>query len=205
MERAVAEGLAARCRRPGAIDASSALQGLLCVKDGPSTISVRCPDYPCKRTPARQRRWSQKYLNRTTLAANVGAFVLPFANLRHAHEFRCFKKYPLRDDQLLVAGVIDSLTNFVEHPQVVADRLERVAEVVGDPTRVLAGTDCGFDTSAGWGRVAENVVGAKRFAAAVPVGRPSRRRKASLPRPTPASSLTIGPRVRTHGQGSMPA
>jgi 5-methyltetrahydropteroyltriglutamate--homocysteine methyltransferase len=93
--------------------------------------------------------------------ANVGGFVLPFANPRHAHEFRCFAKHPLADDQILVAGVIDSLTNFVEHPEVVADRLERVAAVVGDPTRVLAGTDCGFDTSAGWGRVAEDVVWAK--------------------------------------------
>jgi 5-methyltetrahydropteroyltriglutamate--homocysteine methyltransferase len=95
------------------------------------------------------------------LKANVGGLVLPFANPRHAHEFRCFKKSPLADDQVLVAGVIDSLTNFVEHPEVVADRLERVAEVVGDRTRVLAGTDCGFDTSAGWGRVAEDVVWAK--------------------------------------------
>jgi 5-methyltetrahydropteroyltriglutamate--homocysteine methyltransferase len=93
--------------------------------------------------------------------ANVGGFVLPFANPRHAHEFRCFAKHPLKDDQILVAGVIDSLTNFVEHPEVVADRVERVAAVVGDPSRVLAGTDCGFDTSAGWGRVAEDVVWAK--------------------------------------------
>jgi 5-methyltetrahydropteroyltriglutamate--homocysteine methyltransferase len=93
--------------------------------------------------------------------ANVGGFVLPFANPRHAHEFKCFAKRPLKDDQVLVAGVIDSLTNFVEHPEVVADRIERVAAVVGDPTRVLAGTDCGFDTSAGWGRVAEDVVWAK--------------------------------------------
>jgi 5-methyltetrahydropteroyltriglutamate--homocysteine methyltransferase len=93
--------------------------------------------------------------------ANVGGFVLPFANPRHAHEFRCFEKRPLAADQILVAGVIDSLTNFVEHPEVVADRLERVAAVIGDPTRVLAGTDCGFDTSAGWGRVAEDVVWAK--------------------------------------------
>jgi len=93
--------------------------------------------------------------------ANVGGFVLPFANPRHAHEFRCFAKHPLAEDQILVAGVIDSLTNFVEHPEVVADRIERVAAVVGDPTRVLAGTDCGFDTSAGWGRVAEDVVWAK--------------------------------------------
>lgn len=93
--------------------------------------------------------------------ANVGGFVLPFANPRHAHEFRCFAKHPLKDDQILAAGVIDSLTNFVEHPEVVADRIERVAAVVGDPSRVLAGTDCGFDTSAGWGRVAEDVVWAK--------------------------------------------
>jgi 5-methyltetrahydropteroyltriglutamate--homocysteine methyltransferase len=93
--------------------------------------------------------------------ANVGGFVLPFANPRHAHEFRCFAKRPLKDNQVLVAGVIDSLTNFVEHPEVVADRIERVAAVVGDPSRVLAGTDCGFDTSAGWGRVAEDVVWAK--------------------------------------------
>lgn len=95
------------------------------------------------------------------LAANVGGLVLPFANPRHAHEFRRFEKYPLRGDQILVAGVIDSLTNLVEHPEVVADRLQRVAAVIGDPTRVLAGTDCGFDTSAGWGRVAEDVVWAK--------------------------------------------
>jgi 5-methyltetrahydropteroyltriglutamate--homocysteine methyltransferase len=93
--------------------------------------------------------------------ANVGSFVLPFANPRHAHEFRCFAKHPLKDDQVLVAGVIDSLTNFVEHPEVVADRIERVAAVIGDPSQVLAGTDCGFDTSAGWGRVAEDVVWAK--------------------------------------------
>ena len=93
--------------------------------------------------------------------ASVGGFFLPFANPRHAHEFRCFTKHPLKDDQILVAGVIDPLTNFVEHPDVVADRIERVAAVVGDPSRVLAGTDCGFDTSAGWGRVAEDVVWAK--------------------------------------------
>jgi 5-methyltetrahydropteroyltriglutamate--homocysteine methyltransferase len=92
---------------------------------------------------------------------NVGAFVLPFANPRHAHEIRCLETHPLGDDQVVVAGVIDSLTNFVEHPEVVADRLERVARAVGDPRRVIAGTDCGFDTSAGAGRVAEDVVWAK--------------------------------------------
>jgi 5-methyltetrahydropteroyltriglutamate--homocysteine methyltransferase len=95
------------------------------------------------------------------LKADVGGLVLPFANPRHAHEFKLLAKMPLAGDQLLAAGVIDSLTNFVEHPEVVADRIERVAAAVGDPTRVLAGTDCGFDTSAGWGRVAEDVVWAK--------------------------------------------
>ena len=52
-------------------------------------------------------------------------------------------------------------TNFVEHPEVVADRIARVADVVGDPRRVLAGTDCGFDTFAGRGRVAGDVAWAK--------------------------------------------
>jgi len=88
--------------------------------------------------------------------------VFPFANPRHAHEYHCFEGgRGLDDDQILVAGVIDTLTNFVEHPEVVAERLERVARALGDPRRVLAGTDCGFDTSAGMGRVAEDVVWAK--------------------------------------------
>ena len=95
------------------------------------------------------------------LEAEVGALVLPFANPRHAHEYKVLEKHRLADDQLLVAGVIDTLTNFVEHPEVVAERLERIARAVDDPRRVLAGTDCGFDTSAGMGRVAEDVVWAK--------------------------------------------
>ncbi len=94
--------------------------------------------------------------------ANVGGLVFPFANPRHAHEWRCFANGKgLAEGQLLIAGVIDTLTNFVEHPELVAERLERIAHAVGDPRRVLAGTDCGFDTSAGMGRVAEDVVWAK--------------------------------------------
>ena len=95
------------------------------------------------------------------LQAKVGALYLPFAGPRHAHEFRCFERFPLRDEQLLIAGVIDPLTNIVEHPQVVADRIERVSAVIGSPSKVLAANDCGFDTSAGWGRVAPDVVWAK--------------------------------------------
>jgi len=95
------------------------------------------------------------------LRAEVGGLVLPFANPRHAHEYRCFETMPLAEDQVLVAGVIDTLTNFVEHPEVVADRIIQVAKVIGDPRRVLAGTDCGFDTAAGRGRVTADVVWAK--------------------------------------------
>jgi 5-methyltetrahydropteroyltriglutamate--homocysteine methyltransferase len=93
--------------------------------------------------------------------ANVGGFVLPFANPRHQHEYRVLQQFPLADDQIIAAGVIDDLTGFVEHPEVVADRLENVARAVGDPKRVMACTDCGFDTSAGMGRVTEDVVWAK--------------------------------------------
>lgn len=98
--------------------------------------------------------------------ARVGGWVLPIANPRHAHEHRCLKDLPLGDGQVVVAGVIDPLTNFVEHPEVVAERLQLVAQSVGDPRRVLAGTDCGFDTSAGRGRVAEDIVWAKLAAMA---------------------------------------
>jgi 5-methyltetrahydropteroyltriglutamate--homocysteine methyltransferase len=91
----------------------------------------------------------------------VGSFVLPFANPRHAHEYRVLKDFPLDDDQIIVAGMIDSVTNFVEHPETIAERIERVALVVGDATRVQAGTDCGFDTSAGMRRMAADIVWAK--------------------------------------------
>ena len=93
--------------------------------------------------------------------AHVGGFVLPFANGRHAHEYRVFQNAPLEDDQVLVAGIIDTLSNVVEHPEVIADRIERVATLIGDPRQVLAGTDCGFDTSAGNSRVAPDVAWAK--------------------------------------------
>ena len=64
-------------------------------------------------------------------------------------------------DQYLIVGVIDTLSAFVEHPEVIADRLELAAEVLGNPTQVVAGTDCGFDTSAGMGRLTSDVVWSK--------------------------------------------
>jgi 5-methyltetrahydropteroyltriglutamate--homocysteine methyltransferase len=90
-------------------------------------------------------------------AARVGALVLSMANPRHAHEYRCLRDHPLPDDMLLVAGVIDTTTNYVEHPEVVADRIEIAARAIGDPRRVIAGTDCGFDSAAGLGAVADEV------------------------------------------------
>jgi 5-methyltetrahydropteroyltriglutamate--homocysteine methyltransferase len=99
-------------------------------------------------------------------AARVGGLVLSMANPRHAHEHRVLARHPLPADWLLVAGVIDPTTNYVEHPEVVADRLQRVAAVIGDPRRVLAGTDCGLETSAGNSRVAEDVAWGKLAALA---------------------------------------
>ena len=94
----------------------------------------------------------------TIYRARVGALVVSMANARHEHEYKCFARQPLPAGMSLVAGVIDTTNNYVEHPDVVADRLERIATAVGDPQRITAGTDCGFDTSAGLGDVAPSLV-----------------------------------------------
>ena len=92
------------------------------------------------------------------LEARVGGLVLSMANPRHAHEHRVLARHAWPKDWLLVAGVIDTTTNYVEHPELVAERLEQAAAAIGDPRRVLAGTDCGFGTAAGLGEVAHEVV-----------------------------------------------
>ena len=71
------------------------------------------------------------------------------------------KRYPLPEPMLLLPGVIDSTTNYVEHPEVVADRICQAVEAVGDRSRVIASTDCGFGTFAGSENAAESVVWAK--------------------------------------------
>jgi len=98
--------------------------------------------------------------------ANVGALSIEFANPRHQHEYDALKANPLPDHMLLVPGVLDTTTNFVEHPQVVARRLKEAVAAVGDKERVIAGTDCGFGTFAGREYVAEEVVWLKLAAAA---------------------------------------
>lgn len=98
--------------------------------------------------------------------ANVGALSIEFANPRHQHEYEALRAHPLPSHMLLVPGVLDTTTNFVEHPQVVARRLHEAVAAVGDRERVIAGTDCGFGTFAGREYVAEDVVWLKLAAAA---------------------------------------
>ena len=93
--------------------------------------------------------------------AKVGALSVEFGNPRHQHEAAVLRRRPLPDHLLLVAGVIDTTTNFVEHPEVVAKRLEETVAAVGERERVIASTDCGFGTFAGREWVAEDVVWAK--------------------------------------------
>ena len=93
--------------------------------------------------------------------AKVGALSIELANPRHQHEYKLFKRYPLPESMLLLPGVIDSTVNYIEHPEVVADRICQVVEAVGDRSRVIASTDCGFGTFAGSEAVAPSVVWAK--------------------------------------------
>lgn len=78
--------------------------------------------------------------------AGVGGLVVEGANPRHQHEHNAIREQSLPSDWTLYPGVIDVKTNAVEHPEVVAERIERFASAVGDPSRIVAGADCGFET-----------------------------------------------------------
>ncbi len=78
--------------------------------------------------------------------AKVGALSIEFSNPRHAHEYEALKKHPLPKDMLLIPGVVETTSNFVEHPEVVARRIEEAVRTVGERERVIASTDCGFGT-----------------------------------------------------------
>jgi len=78
--------------------------------------------------------------------AKVGALSIEFSNPRHAHEYAALKKHPLPKDMLLIPGVVETTSNFVEHPEVVARRIEDAVAAVGERERVIASTDCGFGT-----------------------------------------------------------
>ncbi len=93
--------------------------------------------------------------------ANVGGLSLEFANPRHQHELAAFHAHPFPSDRVLIPGVLDSTTNYVEHPEVVANRICAAVEAIGDRTRVIAGTDCGFGTFAGYEFISPSIVWAK--------------------------------------------
>ncbi len=90
------------------------------------------------------------------MKAKPMAFLLEGANPRHAHEWEVWKTYKLPADKVLVPGVVETTSNFVEHPEVVAQRIVRYAEIIGRE-RILAGSDCGFGTFAGFGPVHPSV------------------------------------------------
>ncbi len=96
------------------------------------------------------------------MSVNASQLLFETANPRHGHEWKVFaeRKADIPQDKVLVPGVIDSTTNFVEHPELVAERIERFVNIVGRE-RVIASTDCGFGTFAGFGAVAPDIAYAK--------------------------------------------
>jgi 5-methyltetrahydropteroyltriglutamate--homocysteine methyltransferase len=78
--------------------------------------------------------------------AKVGALSIEFSNPRHAHEYAALRRVPFPRDMILIPGVIESTSNFVEHPEVVARRIEEAVAAIGDRERVVASADCGFGT-----------------------------------------------------------
>jgi 5-methyltetrahydropteroyltriglutamate--homocysteine methyltransferase len=78
--------------------------------------------------------------------ANVGALSIEFANPRHQHEYSAFRHHPLPDHLVLLPGCVETTSNIVEHPEVVARRIEEAVAAVGDRERVIASADCGFGT-----------------------------------------------------------
>ncbi len=89
--------------------------------------------------------------------ANVSKYLIESANPRHAHEWEVFESVKLPKDKIIIPGVIESTSNFIEHPDVVKHRILAFSRVV-DPNQLMAGTDCGFSTFAGFGNVDENIV-----------------------------------------------
>jgi 5-methyltetrahydropteroyltriglutamate--homocysteine methyltransferase len=86
------------------------------------------------------------------LRARPSTVLFEGANPRHEHEWKVWRDAKLPSDKILAPGVIDTCSNYVEHPELIAQRLERFAAIVG-PERVVASTDCGFGTFAGYGKI----------------------------------------------------
>jgi 5-methyltetrahydropteroyltriglutamate--homocysteine methyltransferase len=94
------------------------------------------------------------------LEAKPATILFEASNPRHAHEWTVWREASIPDDKVLAPGVLDTTTNFIEHPELVAERILRFAEIVG-PERVQAGTDCGFGTWAGFGPIDPDICWAK--------------------------------------------
>ena len=93
--------------------------------------------------------------------ARVGALNLGFANPRHQHELELLKTSPPPEGMILIAGVIDVTTHYVEHPEVVANRVCEAVDVMGDANRVIAGTDCVFGSFVGFEALTHDIIWAK--------------------------------------------
>ena len=91
------------------------------------------------------------------LKANVQTYLIEASNPRHAHEWKVFENIKLPNDKVIVPGVIDSTSNFVEHEELVKNRIIQYSKVI-DKEKLMAGSDCGFSTLAGFGNVDENIV-----------------------------------------------
>jgi len=93
--------------------------------------------------------------------ADITGLSIEQANPRHQHEYRAFAEHPLPDGWTLIPGVVDVKTNIIDHPETIADRIERVHDAVADDTPLVAAPDCGFGTQAGLGMVSPEIAWAK--------------------------------------------
>ena len=91
------------------------------------------------------------------LKANIQTYLIEASNPRHAHEWQVFENIKLPNDKVIVPGVIDSTSNFIEHEELVKNRIIQYSKVI-DKNQLMAGSDCGFSTFAGFGNVDENIV-----------------------------------------------
>ena len=124
------------------------------------------------------------------LAAKPATILFEAANPRHEHEWAAWREATIPADKILAPGVIDSTCNYIEHPDLVAQRLGRFAEIVG-PERVVAGTDCGFGTWSGFGSVDPDICWAKLAVLAEGAAAGERR---GMSRHTPSGPVTTSRR-----------
>ena len=127
---------------------------LASVEDHIEALNVALADIPRERVRLHVcwGTWDGPHADDTPLApllprlyeAEVGALNIPFANPGHQHEYETVRRNPPPESMVLIPGVIDNMTKHLEHPEVVAERIQRAVDAVGERERVIAGVDCGF-------------------------------------------------------------